>query len=244
MITPQEAQSGALSAYRCLYIPFAEAMSAETARSIEQFTRAGGWVYAETPLATKDPSGRAFPTRPGCGLDALFAQTVDIWPARKEPLLNTPFGQLHSELFIQPLESGGHEVVAELSDGYDVIVERSIGKGRTLFAGTCLTLFCGQNLSAPDEEAFLASFALRSGARSWSKGEIPDSTAVYFLEGKGSDAAIIINHSRNEIEFELALPHSYRSIQPLLGRDTPWASRRILHITLPPRSAEVLRLER
>jgi hypothetical protein len=244
MITPQEAQTGALSAYRCLFIPFAEAMSAETARSIEQFAHAGGWVYAETPLATKDPNGVALPTRPGFGLDEIFAQAIDIWPARKEPLLNTPFGQLHSELFIQPLESSEHEVVAELSDGYDVIVEHNVGKGRTLFAGTCLTLFCGQNLSTPDEDAFLASFALRAGARSWSKGEMQDSTAAYFLAGKDSDAFIVINHGPEETELELALPHNYHSISPLLGRDAPWVSRRILRITLPPRSAEVLRLNR
>lgn len=241
-LSPAEIEKGFPPDLKCLFIPFNEAFTTEAAEAVFEYVHSGGWVYAETPLATKDPGGRACATRPGFGLDRLFRQAVDFWPAGKEPVLDTPHGPIHTELFLQPLESGVHEVVAELSEGYDVIIERSVGKGRTLFVGTCLTLFCGKQPQAPAEEALLIDFAQRSGARSWKTAKSCDQCAVYFLEGPSDDGVFILNYGLDEQDFEIHLPKTYRNPQALLGRTTPRIVHRTLRLVLPPRSAEVIRL--
>ena len=245
IITPSDIQKAHLSDYRCIFLPFHESMSAETAQALKQYILSGGWVYAETPLATKDPAGTTHVTRPGHGLDGFFAQAIDIWPASKEPLIMAAAKELHSELFIQPLESGNHEVVAELSDGYDVIVERTAGKGRTLYAGTCLSLYCANNNPAAVEEAFISGFAIRAGARSWSANGNAYGGDACLLEGDGEDDAyIVMNHGSRESEVALSLPRSYREVVALLGRGEPRLIRRTVRMMLPPRTAEILKLRR
>jgi beta-galactosidase len=230
---------------RCLIVPYTEVIDAQTARLILNFANSGGWVYAEAPFAMKDPSGLAYPSWPGCGLDQAFPRVLDIWPVRKAPLLATPFGSLHSELFVQPLASGEHDVLAELEDGYDVVVERAVGKGRILYVGTCLSLYIANHPHAQEEEAFLASFVQRAGGSPpWQLLNEAPEVAVHFLQSKQQDALFLLNFSNQESEVRLVLPRTYASLSSALGAGEFTLTRQALSIQLPPRYAEVIRLMR
>jgi hypothetical protein len=241
-VDESEVQSGILSRYRCLFIPYAEALGEETSAAIASFVTEGGWAYGETPLAMKTPVGLAYARFPGGPLESVFASALDTWPARKVPTLVTPKGALPTELFVQPLLALEGDVEVARAKDHPGIVEREVGRGRSCYVGTSLTLHVGTRLQAEEAEAFLARFAVRAGVNPiWtSDGE----SAVYLLEGETCDGLIAINFRAERQTLTATLPRAYRDNAVVFGVADIVQKEDYLTLELPPGGGLVIRLTR
>ena len=249
LVTSDEVHDGVLGRFRVLFIPYAEAMDPETGAAIADFVRRGGWLYAETPLANKDARGSAYPISPGAGLREVLPTTLDMWPARVAPTLDSPFGPLHSAAFIQPLEPQGAtangRALAVVRE-HPVAWEGAVGEGRVRFLGTCLTLYAGQHDDADAEFTLLAEFARGAGAApDWSVAASGPAPAYRLEDHDGqADAMLLVNEGAQPNAVEVRLPYAPSAVDEVLLGLPCTAEDHVVRLTLPPRRGAVLRLRR
>jgi len=246
-VCEREVLAGCLSRYRCLFMPYNEAMDRAVGGKVAEFAQSGGWVYGETPLAFMDPHGAVYRRQPGAGLESVFPEVIDVFsaPILSMPSFNLGPRTLHTELFYNLLDAGGSEVLATSPEGYPIAAETALGRGRSLYMGTCLTLRCALHPGSLEEEWFLADFARRAGAAPpW--GTLINGKGVFTfpMESDEADAAILVNPTESEQVIRLALARHYRSVEDLLHGANCSQQDGELVTAVPPRSGVIVRLER
>jgi beta-galactosidase GanA len=239
-VDESEVQSGILSRYKCLFIPYAEALGEKTSAAIASFVREGGWAYGETPLAMKTPVGFAYARFPGGHLESIFPSALDTWPAKKAPTLMTSEGAVPTELFVQPLLALEGDLEVARARDYPGVIEREVGRGRSCYVGTALTLHVGTRVAAPEAEAFLARFAGRAGVDPlWTTD---GDAVVYLLLGEICDGLIAINFDAESRTVTTRLPRTYRDAVVVLGAADISRRETTVVLTLPPGEGLVIKL--
>lgn len=244
IVTPYEVRAGRLSRYRCLLIPYTEALDADTAEAIVTYAMGGGWVYGETPLARLDEQGTAYDQAPGGGLTAIFPRAIDVWPQNKAATLELAEDDIYSHLFIQPLrpQPGSDDVLADIDD-YPVVLERDLTGGRTLYVGTSLCHHIGSSRDTATEENLLADFCRRAGADpDWGLEEQIAGVSVSLLLSEEADAMVVLNHTDDDQRVPLVLPQTYARVEQVWPEATCECERTSATVQLPPRSGAVLRM--
>jgi beta-galactosidase len=145
-----ELESGDLSQYSLIVVPYPIMFTDAAARGLRAFVERGGHAVAEARLAWNDDRGFAAPIIPGAGLHEVFGvREKDVWmrpdvalePAVAGHVLTAGLAgrSLRGSLYgstVTPL-SNDAEVLATLG-GEPAVVASRFGAGRTLFIGTYL----------------------------------------------------------------------------------------------------------
>jgi beta-galactosidase len=152
----RDVESGDLSQYKLVIIPYALMITREMADGIEKYVSNGGYAFSEARLAWNDNRGFTDGVIPGMGLSKVFG----VRESKVKSLTNvnitvtdfshpsmsrlqkgdTLTGSLFAES-VEPLaDSKNTRVLARLDDGTPGIVASAYGKGHTIFAGSFLAM--------------------------------------------------------------------------------------------------------
>ena len=152
----RDVESGDLSQYKLLIIPYALMITREMAGGIEKYVANGGNAFSEARLAWNDNRGFTDGVIPGMGLSKVFGvreSKVRSMPDVKisvtdfsHPSMSrlqkgdTLTGSLFAESVDPLADSKNTRVLAKLDDGTPCIVASDYGKGHTMFAGSFLAM--------------------------------------------------------------------------------------------------------
>lgn len=234
-----------VSGYKLLYVPYPIMMGEGTAAAIARFVEQGGAAVLEARAAWNDQRGYATPTIPGFRLDQVFgARETEVTPVTQTKLivktgdaalsLLAPNAVLPGSIYKEALETlGAARVVANFEDGSPAIIVSRHGKGKTLYAGTYLSLAYERTKDAQLERFFL-------GLLDWAEVDRPVSASrgveVRWMDGPDYTLYFILNDAEKELPAEVRLPASaYRDLVTGEALTGP-----VLRKTLPPQGAWIV----
>ncbi len=249
-----------ITGYKLLNVPYPIMMSGKTVQAITRFIEEGGSVVMEARAAWNDQRGWTTPTIPGFGLDQVFgAREVSVTPVQKTslvikakdssvPLLN-PGATLPGMIYQEALETlgGKAKVIAEFEDGSPAMISGRHGRGKTLFAGSYLSL-AFERTRDRNLERFL------QGLLDWAGVDRPVSvsspeTEVRSLEGPGYALYFVFNDAEKEmpVEVRLRTPFAAGAIRDLVADQAVSPSREgdrlVLKKTLASQGVWVLEIQ-
>jgi beta-galactosidase len=145
----RDVESGDLSQYKLIIIPYALMITREMAIGIEKYVAAGGYAFSEARLAWNDNRGYTDGVIPGLGLSKVFGvreskvKTLKSVPLRVTDRTHPSMSRMQSgdsltgsqfAESVEPLSDGKNiEVLARLDDGTPCIVASDYGKGHTIY---------------------------------------------------------------------------------------------------------------
>jgi len=203
-----------VSGYKLLYVPYPIMMAEGTAKAITRFVEQGGAVVLEARAAWNDARGYATPTIPGFGLDNVFGaretvvtpvtQTKLIVKAKDAALPRLAAGAaLPGTVYKEALETlGAGQVVANFEDGSPAMIVSTHGKGKTLYAGSYLSM-AYERTKDPQLERFF------NGLLDWAGVDRPVSASpgveVRWMDGPGYTLYFIMNDAEKELPAEVRI---------------------------------------
>jgi beta-galactosidase len=240
--------------YKLLYVPYPIMMGEGTAKAIARFVEQGGAAVLEARAAWNDARGYATPAIPGFGLDAVFGaretvvtpvtQTKLIVKAKDAALpLLAAGAALPGTVYKEALETlGAGQVVATFDDGSPAMIVSRHGKGKTLYAGSYLSMAYERTKDSQLEKFF-------NGLLDWAGVDRPVSASpgveVRWMEGPGYKLYFILNDAEKELPAEVRLradgAAAFRDLvtgEPVAAPSE--AGRIVLKTTLPPQGAWIL----
>lgn len=152
----QDLESGDLSQYKLLIVPYALMFNKKAAEGLKEFVNKGGYVLSEARLAWNDERGYSSDVIPGLGLSDVFgvreskvktlpkvpmkvvdpAHPIMIYLNRNDIIVGSNFAES-----LEPLgDNKSTKVLATLEDNTPCIVTSDYGKGHTIMIGTFLAL--------------------------------------------------------------------------------------------------------
>jgi beta-galactosidase len=150
----QDLESGDLSQYKLIIVPYALMFNRKAAEGLKEFVRNGGYVLSEARLAWNDERGYSSAVIPGLGLSEVFG----VRESRVKTLPKVPMklvDQTHPSMAylknndiligsrfaesLTPLNKNAR-VLATLEDGSPCIITSDFGKGHTIFVGSFLAM--------------------------------------------------------------------------------------------------------
>jgi beta-galactosidase len=149
-----EIETGALSRYRVLYVPFGLALTERSASEMKQFVAGGGVLLAEARTGWNDQAGQCSTSIPGLGLEDLFGcreggtdgvpldDDVEITVVRDHPAFPRlkKGDRVCGGVFRETLEPADvNDVVGTFADGEPALVAHKYGDGWGIFAGSLLS---------------------------------------------------------------------------------------------------------
>lgn len=209
-----------LSGYKLIYAPYPIMLRGETVRALSGYAEAGGALVMEARAAWNDERGFSTPVIPGFGLDQVFgAREASITPAAKHTLIisaahaATPRlaagAGLTGNIYQEALEtiSPAAQVVARFADGSPAMTASSYGRGKTLLAGSFLSMAFERTREHNLEEFF-------RGLIEWAGVERPalvsdNMIEVRLLVGDGYKLYFIFNNGERELAAEVKLQSPY-----------------------------------
>jgi beta-galactosidase len=250
------AQNG-VPGYKLLYVPYPIMMKEGTARAIARFVEQGGYAVVEARAGWNDDRGYATPTIPGFGMDQIFAarETV-VTPVRQTTLAiqrkhaSVPQllegaklpGSVYQEA-VEPL--AGAQVIATFPDGTAAMVAASHGKGKTLYAGSFLSMAYERTKDTQLQRFF-------DGLLDWAGVERPVAAStgieVRTMQGAGYQIQFVLNGAEKEVPAEIRLRPNAPAplVRDLITGETVQyqtdGGRIVLRKPLPPQSAWVLEI--
>ncbi len=151
----RDVETGDLSQYKLIIIPYALMITQQMADGIRNYVEMGGYAFSEARLAWNDNRGYTDGVIPGLGLSRVFG----VKESKVQTLKNVYFkvednshpslsrfnkgDTLSGSQFAESLEvsdSRNQKILARLSDGTPCLVASSFGKGQTIFAGSFLAM--------------------------------------------------------------------------------------------------------
>jgi beta-galactosidase len=152
----RDMESGDLSQYKLIIIPYALMITREMADGIERFVAKGGYVFSEARLAWNDDRGFTDGVIPGLGLSKVFGVRESKVKTRKNVYIRVTdethpsMSRLHrgdtltGSQFAESVETTDNDekikVLARLEDGSPCIVASDYGKGHTMYVGSFLAM--------------------------------------------------------------------------------------------------------
>jgi len=152
----KDMESGDLSQYKLIIVPYALMFNQKTAEGLKAFVAKGGYVLSEARLAWNDEKGHTSEIIPGLELSEVFGvreskvktlpnvmiKIVDNYHPSMAYLKNND--TLNGSLFAESLEplkdSKNLRVLATLEDNTPCIITNTYGKGQTMYVGSFLAL--------------------------------------------------------------------------------------------------------
>lgn len=228
-----ELESGDLSQYKMVILPWSMMLTQQAADGLRQFVADGGRAVAEARLAWNDDRGYASDVIPGMGLDEVFGvREKEVYMRERElgfymmkgdhPVWSTFFdpGQMAAAhrpspedtlvgtLFGKSLDliSDEAEVLANLGmTGDPAIVANRYGDGETVFIGT----FLGK-ANFPDTHPVNNTFLL--GLAEWADVQKP---VITTLDGVSDEPVVARLHRNDENDLLLFLiNHGNKQVNP------------------------------
>jgi beta-galactosidase len=152
----RDLESGNLSQYKLIILPYALMLTQKAADGLKNFVANGGYAFSEARLAWNNEYGFTSPVIPGLGLAEVFGvreskvKTLEK-VAIKVPDNTHPVMQhlqandiIQGSMFAESVEPYGNsrntKILATLEDGSAGIVTSTFGKGHTLYVGSFLAL--------------------------------------------------------------------------------------------------------
>lgn len=152
----RDLESGNLSHYKLIILPYALMLTQKAADGIKNFVANGGYAFSEARLAWNNEYGFTSPVIPGLGLAEVFGVreskvktlekvTIKI-PDNTHPSMRhlQPDDIIQGSMFAESVEPYGTgkntRILATLEDGSAGIVTSTFGKGHTLYVGSFLAL--------------------------------------------------------------------------------------------------------
>lgn len=246
--------------YKLLYVPYPIMMREGTARAIARFVEQGGHVVLEARAAWNDERGWAAAAIPGFGLDRVFsARETSVTPVQQTELVikseDAGIPRLRSGAILpglvyqealETLDSSA-KVIAEFRDGSPALIAAQHGGGRTLFAGSYLSLAYERT-----KDSNLARFF--HGLLDWAGVDRPVTVSspgieVRSLEGPGYALYFVLNEEEKESPFEIRIrppfiPASVRDLvadQPVIFQMS--GDFMVLKKALAPQGAWILEVQ-
>lgn len=212
-VNPATIEAKGLSEYQALMLPYPYLLNESTAKAIEDFVEAGGFVISEFPSVMKDEYGHVYEQAPGAGLSSLFGcKEADIMETKEDEPICGRIGDLDFEFpalsIRQQLEVDEKaEIIARFAtDGTPAVVANRRGQGGTLLIGTAF--FKGYIHSNSSEALRLLSFWLKQYACVKPPFELVglpralgDNVEVTLLESENAKVAFVINHNDVSVRF-------------------------------------------
>lgn len=152
----QDLESGDLSQYKLLIVPYALMFNKKAAEGLKEFVKNGGYVLSEARLAWNDERGYSSAVIPGLGLSEVFGvreskvktlskvpmKVVDAthpimsYLKRNDIIVGSRFAES-----LEPLkENKTTKVLATLEDNSPCIVTSDYGKGQTIIIGSFIAM--------------------------------------------------------------------------------------------------------
>lgn len=151
----KDVESGDLSQYKLVIVPYNLMFTKAAANGIDEFVAQGGYVLSEARLAWNDEKGKTSSVIPGLGLSEVFGVKEKEVQSLSKVLIKTKgnshpamsylksndtlIGSLFAES-LEPLKGEDVKILATLEDGSPIIVTSSYGKGETMFVGSFLAM--------------------------------------------------------------------------------------------------------
>jgi beta-galactosidase len=152
----KDLESGDLSQYKLLIMPYALMLTQKAADGVRSFVEKGGFVFSEARLGWNDNLGFTSPVIPGLGLSEVFGvRESKVFTLPKVPItvrdishpVTRRFRQgdlIEGSLFaesVEPLpENKNNKILARFEDDSPSIVLSRFGKGETIYAGSFLAM--------------------------------------------------------------------------------------------------------
>ncbi|MBI5008111.1 MAG: beta-galactosidase [Bacteroidia bacterium] len=151
----RDVESGDLSQYKLVIIPYALMITQKMADGIRNYVENGGNAFSEARLAWNDNRGYTDGVIPGLGLSKVFGvretrvQSLKNVYIKVEDNVHSAFSgfqrgdTLTGSQFAESLEvldPAKSKVLAKLADGSPVMVTSDFGKGHTMFVGSFLAM--------------------------------------------------------------------------------------------------------
>ena len=151
----RDVESGDLSQYKLVIIPYALMITQKMADGIKNYVEKGGNAFSEARLAWNDNRGYTDGVIPGLGLSKVFGvretrvQSLKNVHIKVEDNFHPAFSgfqkgdTLTGSQFAESLEvldPAKSKVLARLTDGSPVMVTSDFGKGHTMFVGSFLAM--------------------------------------------------------------------------------------------------------
>jgi beta-galactosidase len=152
----RDVESGDLSQYKLIIIPYALMITPEMAHGIEKYVASGGYAFSEARLAWNDNRGYSDGVIPGLGLSRVFGVRESKVKTMKSVIVTVTdethpsMSRLHKgdtltgSQFAESIEPVSNEksikVLARLDDGTPCIVTSDYGKGHTIYVGSFLAM--------------------------------------------------------------------------------------------------------
>ena len=152
----KDMETGDLSQYKLIIVPYALMINQKTADGLKSFVEKGGYVLSEARLAWNDEKGNTSSIIPGLGLSEVFGVRESKVKTQPVVLIKVPDNShpsmaylkindtLKGSLFAESLEplkdNKSVKVLATLEDNTPCIVTATYGKGQTMYVGSFLAL--------------------------------------------------------------------------------------------------------
>ena len=216
-VSTQEVIDGRVKAYKVLFLPYAVMISQQVAEGIKRYVEQGGTAVAGARLAWNNARGFASDVIPGFGLAEVFgAREKIIRPVEVARLLVTASPSLPGmksgeavrgdsfEEELEPLE--GAKVLARFANGQPAMVEKSVGKGKAILAGTFLALSYEREHD-PSTGRLLRSLAQAAGVKAevTVSGEGTNEVEVRRLVSSGEQLVFIFNHAQKPARASISI---------------------------------------
>jgi len=147
-------ESGDLSQYKLIIVPYALMFNREAAEGLKNYVKNGGYVLSEARLAWNDERGYSSAVIPGLGLHEVFGvkeskvKTLEKVPIKVVDHSHPIMAHLNSNdilvgsKFAESLEliNINSKILATLEDDTPSIVTSTYGKGKTIFIGSFLAM--------------------------------------------------------------------------------------------------------
>lgn len=160
-----EGDRGGALRYKLLLLPAAFIMSARAGAALARYVDQGGWVIAESGLATWTDDGWASTVVPGCGLDRVFGVREirvdhgDRWPATAQRPAGAGFAGTGWRATLELSEHA--DVLGTFEDGAPALVGHRYGRGYAVYISS---LIMGQAVGDDGSVArLIAALAAEAG---------------------------------------------------------------------------------
>lgn len=152
----KDLESGELSQYKLLIVPYALMFNKKAADGLREFVRKGGYVLSEARLAWNDERGYSSPVIPGLGMSEVFGvRETKVKTIQKVPMIVTDamhpvMGHLKKNSIITGTrfaesveilkDNKTSRILATFEDNTPAIVTSDYGNGHTVFIGSFIAM--------------------------------------------------------------------------------------------------------
>jgi beta-galactosidase GanA len=155
VIFAEQVRRGEALGYRALLLSVPVMMDDALAARLTEFVRGGGLLIAEAPFAEVDASGRECPTKPGCGLDAVFGIRGGKSGRGDPGVIEADGAAISGWGFRSDVQPAGAEVVGRFADGRPAVTRNAFGKGQAVYIASCVSFPYGDGWAQPGLSEFL-----------------------------------------------------------------------------------------